>query len=222
MRRLVIPLVLVLSLPAYATISRAVAFEEKVENAAAIVVGECVSQTSKWDDARSWILTYSTFRINKTLKGFPAQEITIVTPGGTVGHIAQDVIGVPKFTQGDEHVLFVRNTQAGPTVLYLEQGDYKVIEERGEKVVQPAVTSSVLIDTGRGMASAPESPRTLKDFEGSVRETVKRHELQKMEMVERQRKVESSIWTQIKRNKVLVMLALIGAALATWQLYKRW
>lgn len=214
-------LLLLSPLTAYATISRAVAFEEKVENAAAIVVGECIDQRSQWDSARNWILTYSTFRIEKTLKGMPAQEITIVTPGGTVGHIAQDVIGVPKFKPGDEHVLFVRHSQAGPTVLYLEQGDYHVIETRGEKLVKPAAQAAVMIDTGRGTAAASEPVRTLRDFEGNVRETMKRTELQKMELIER-KKAESSFWAQIQRNKVLMALALIGAALATWQLYKRW
>jgi hypothetical protein len=209
-------------LTASATISRAVAFEEKVENAASIVVGECIGQQSRWDDARNWILTYSTFRIEKTLKGMPAQEITIVTPGGTVGHIAQEVIGVPKFRQGDERVLFVRNSKAGPTVLYLEQGDYQVVEERGEKFVKPGAESAMLIDTGRGAAAASEPVRSLREFEGTVRDTMKRGEIQKMEMVARQKRVESSIWTQIQRNRMLVALALIGAALASWQLYKRW
>ncbi|MGN6182825.1 MAG: hypothetical protein ACTHQM_04135 [Thermoanaerobaculia bacterium] len=224
MTRRLLPLLLVVIAPltASATVSRAVAFEEKVENAASIVVGECVRQQSQWDNARNWILTYSTFRVSKTLKGFPAQEITIVTPGGTVGHIAQDVIGVPKFKPGDEHVLFVRNSQAGPTVLYLEQGDYHVVDDRGEKLVRPAAEiASMTINTGRGIAAAEEPVRTLRDFEGSIRETIKRTELQKMELIE-QKKAESSIWSQIQRNKILVALALIGAALATWQLYKRW
>ncbi|HET8799494.1 MAG TPA: hypothetical protein VFO89_17540 [Thermoanaerobaculia bacterium] len=209
-------------LSAQATIARAVTFEEKVENAAAIVVGKCISQQSRWDEARSWILTYSTFRVEKTLKGFPAQEITIVTPGGTVGTIAQDVIGVPKFRPGDEHVLFVRNSQAGPTVLYLEQGDYRVIENRGEKLVQPAVTSGVLLDTGRGAAAAPEPVRTLRDLEDRVRRTVRDREALRMKMLVEQKRAETSIWSLLKRNFALVALALVGLALAAWQISRRW
>ncbi len=210
------------ALRASATISRAIAFEEKVENAAAIVVGECIGQQSRWDDAHQWILTYSTFRVERTLKGLPSREITIVTPGGTVGHVAQDVIGVPKFRQGDERVLFVRNSQAGPTVLYLEQGDYHVVKERGETIVKPSALSAVLIDTGHGAAAAAEPVRTLREFEGRVRESVRRNDLQKMEMLAQKMRVESSIWAQLERNRWLVALAMIGAALATWQLYKRW
>jgi hypothetical protein len=221
--RLILTAALALApLTASATVMRAVEFEEKVQNAAAIVVGECIGQRSQWDAARNWILTYSTFRIEKTLKGQPAQQITIVTPGGKVGEIAQDVIGVPQFQQGGEHVLFVKNSQAGPTVLYLEQGNYHVVDDGREKVVRPASTSVAMVKTGRGAAMASEQPRTLREFEGRVRDTMRRQDLQKMEMVLRQKKADSSILEQLRNNSILVALALIGAALATWQLYKRW
>lgn len=228
MRRLFAALLLLAPLSAQATIARAVQFEEKVQNAAAIIVGKCISQQSRWDDARNWILTYSTFRIEETLKGQPAQEITLVTPGGTVGTIAQDVIGVPQFREGEENVVFVRHSQAGPTVLYLEQGNYRVsTNDRGDRIVIPAVSSSVLVDTGRGTAVKPEEPRTLRAFEDAVRDSVKRHEdVMKMDVLRARKQAETSVPDQIlrtlQRNKALVILALLGALLATWQLIKRW
>ena len=213
---------LFIPLTAEATIARAVQFEEKVERAASIVVGKCVAQRSQWDPAHNWILTYSTFRIEKTLKGLPAQEITIVTPGGTVDNIAQEIIGVPRFREGEEHALFVRHTKTGPTVLYLEQGAYRVTADgRGERMVAPAVSSAVLVDTGRGNAVAPEPPRTLRDFEGSVRDTIRRREANRMEMIERKKKDQASLRQQVRRNRELLVLALIGALFATWQLAKR-
>jgi hypothetical protein len=214
-------LLLLVPVAAEATISRAVQFDEKVEHAAGIVLGECIAQTSRWDAAHNYILTYSTFRIEKTLKGQPAQEITIVTPGGTVDNIAQEIIGVPQFHQGEQHALFVRQSQAGPTVLYLEQGDYKVLDDRGERVVQPAVSSAVLVDTGRGTAVAPEQRRSLREFETSVRDTIRRRETMRMELVKRQKQEQASLRTQIYRNRGLLALALIGAMLATWQLTRR-
>ena len=215
-------LLLLVPVAADATISRAVQFDAKVKDAAAIVVGTCVAQRSEWDAAHNWILTYSTFRVNKTLKGAPTQELTIVTPGGTVDNITQEIIGVPQFREGEEHALFVRQSQAGPTVLYLEQGDYRVIEERGERMVQPTVSMAVLVDTGRGTAVTPEAPRSLREFEGSVRETIGRHQKFQMEMMNRQKKQQASLRSQLRRNRELLALALIGALLATWQLAKRW
>jgi hypothetical protein len=44
----------------------------------------------------------------------------------------------------------------------------------------------------------------------------------KMELVQRQKREEASLRNQLQRNWPLVTLALIGALLASWQLYKRW
>ena len=215
-------LLLLLPVSAYGTISRAIDFEEKVENAAAIVVGKCVSQQSKWDAGREWILTYSTFNVEKVLKGQHTQQITIVTPGGTIENITQDIIGVPKFQPGEENVVFVRNSQAGPTVAFLEQGAYRLQKnDRGDRIVEPSVTSAVLVDTGRGTAVRPESPRALRDFEGEVRDTIRRREMMRMQIVERQKKEQASLWNQLQRNRVLVALAVLGVILATWQIAKR-
>lgn len=211
------------STAAEATITRAVQFEEKVENAASIILGKCISQQAQWDTARNWILTYTTFEVESTLKGAPAQRVTIVTPGGVVGSVAQEVIGVPRFRQGEEHVVFLRDSQAGPTVAFLEQGAYRVVKnERGDRMVTPAVSSAVLVDTGRGMAVSPESARPLREFTSEVRESVRKREVIRMEMLEREKKEEASLWNHLSHNKTLVALALIGILLASWQFYKRW
>lgn len=224
-RRLPLTLALALAfvpLVAKATILEAIDFEDKVENAASIVVGRMVSQESRWDAARRWILTYSTFEVEKTLKGYPARTITIVTPGGTVGDIAQDTIGVPKFREGEEHVLFIRNSEAGPTVLYLEQGAYRVVkDDHGDTIVRPAVSNAVLLDTQRGRAVPREEPRSLSAFEDSVRDTMARREANRMELILKQKREQASIWNQIRRNKGLVLLAMIGVVLASWQFMKR-
>jgi hypothetical protein len=211
-----------LPLRAEATLAEAKSFDDKVEHAASIVVGRCVAKESRWDNARRWILTYNQFEIEKNLKGFPSNQITIVTPGGAVDNVQQDTVGVPKFNVGDEHVLFVRNTQAGPTVLYFEQGAYRLVREGNERVVVPLTSGAVLIDTQAGKAVTAEQPRTLREFEGRVKDTIKRREAIKMDMMEKRRKTETSIMSALQRNKALVLLALIGAVLATWQLVKRW
>lgn len=214
--------VLLLPLRAEATLAEAKSFDDKVEHAASIVVGKCVSTESRWDDAKRWILTYNKFEVEKSLKGFQGREVTIVTPGGVVGNIQQDTVGVPKFEVGDEQVLFVRNTAAGPTVLYFEQGAYDVVRDgRNDPLVMPKVSSAVLIDTQAGRAVPREEPTTLKAFEGRVRETIKRREAIRMKMIEREKKEQNSIIGVLQRNKALVFLALIGAVLATWQIVKR-
>lgn len=217
-------IVLLMALPARATISRAFTFDEKVEHAAAILVGKCVRQESRWDDSRRWILTYSTFQVEKLMKGSMAlRELTIVTPGGQVGDLTQDTIGVPRFNEGDERVLFVKNTAAGPTVLYFDQGAYLVEkDDRGERVVRPVASEAMYVDTRGGQLVRAEQARTLREFEGAVRESVKRREAIRMEMLEEKRKQEeASLNNVVRRNFALIALALIGAVLATWQLVRR-
>jgi hypothetical protein len=222
-RSLLLGLLALIPLQASATISRAMPFADKVDNASAIVVGKCVDQSSRWDAAGKWILTYSTFRIEKSIKGGPAQEITLVTPGGEVNGIHQETIGVPKFDIGDDRVVFVKNTRVGPTVLYFEQGTYDIETIRGERVVKPAVTAAVLVDTQRGMAVTPEEPSTLREFEDRVRARVKeRQEFERMQIIEREKRQNASIGSVLMRNKTLVALALLGALLATMQIIKRW
>src|SRR5687767_5533944 len=99
-------------------------FDDKVEHANSIVVGRVLRKESRWDAQRRWILTYTTFKVDKTLKGITPPEVTVVTPGGQIGDIHQDTIGVPDFNVGDENVVFIRNSNAGPTVLYFDQGAY--------------------------------------------------------------------------------------------------
>jgi len=194
-----------------ATISRAVKFDEKVDRAASIIVGRIVSQESSWDANRQRIFTYSKIAVEKTLKGSHAREITIVTPGGTVGDIAQDYVGVPRFHTGDENVVFVRATRVGATVLFFDQGAYRVEKNGGgERIVTPL-----------GVATTPESPRSLREFESNVRDSIGRHEANRMRLIEQKRREEATLWSQVKRNKTLVILALLGAILATWHLVKR-
>lgn len=210
-------------LQASATISRAVSFDEKVDHASAIVLGKCVDTTSRWDPSGKWILTYSTFQVEEQLKGQPAQQITLVTPGGVVDGVHQETIGVPKFATGGDHVVFVRNTNAGPTVLYFDQGAYEVEKIRGERIVRPAVSAAVLVDTQRGAAVSPEDPRPLRDFENAVRQRVRHREaIERMNVIKQQQREQASLINVLRRNKLLVLLALAGALLATWQLVKRW
>jgi hypothetical protein len=206
-----------------ATLMRAATFDEKVEKAQSIVLGECVKTESRLDPTGRWILTYSTFRVEKSLKGAPATEVTVVMPGGHVGDRYQDTIGVPDFRAGDERLLFVKNSKAGPTVLYFDQGAYEVAkDDRGERMIIPVSSDAVRVDTQRGVAVAPETPRSLKDFESDVRASIRRTSAQRMQILEReQQKQQSSIWSIIDTNKGLIAIALIGAALATWRLLRR-
>ena len=204
-----------------ASVARAVEFNEKVDNAAVIVVGRCTKAEARWDAQKRQILTYATFKVDKALKG-QASEITVATPGGTVDGIHQETIGSPIFEPGDEQLLFVANSSIGPTVLYLAQGAYDVrSDERGQKVVEPVQSDVVRMDTQRGIAVAPEQPRTLDQLEREVRTRIAARRTEMAALQQKQAQPSASLMDVLARTKALGMLALVGAALATWQLMKQ-
>ncbi|HEX9160765.1 MAG TPA: hypothetical protein VF980_03585 [Thermoanaerobaculia bacterium] len=206
-----------------ATLSKAATFDEKVDRAAAIVLGHAVKKESHWDADHRFILTYTTFRIEKSFKGLSGQqEITVVTPGGEVGGVHQETVGIPAFVEGRDAVVFIRNSSAGPTVLYFDQGAYDVEKDGNERVVRPVTTGAVQIDTQRGIAVPSEEPRTLLQFERAVRDSEGRIQANRMELIKRQQQAQAPSATSVLiRYKYFLLLALVGAALATWQLLRR-
>ena len=223
---LVAAALLLLAVPAaHAALATAATFDEKVDNAAAIILGRCVRTESRLDPTGRWIVTYSTFAVEKSMKGAANGELTIVTPGGTLGGVHQSTVGVPEFRQGDEHVVFLKNTRLGPTVLYFDQGTYDVrTDERGERVVAPVPTNLVTVDTQRGMAVAPnDEPRTLQQFESAVHESMRTamERKQKMATMPQPKTRPVSLIDTLAQNKMLFVLALLGIALAAWQLRRR-
>jgi hypothetical protein len=211
---------------AHAAIAQAASFDDKVDNAAAIILGKCVRTEARFDSTGRWIVTYATFAVEQSMKGNAAGELTIVTPGGVVNGIHQETIGVPVFHAGDEHVIFLRNTRLGPSPLYFDQGTFNVtVGDHGEKVIVPMPSNVIHIDTQRAMATAPaDEPRTLDAFQhavnDSMRGTAKRMQMNAM-ATNAKAKAQTSIWTTFAGNKLLIALALAGIAIAAWQLRHR-
>jgi hypothetical protein len=210
---------------AHAAVAAAASFDDKVDHAAAIILGKCIRSESKFDPTGRWIVTYSTFAVEKSFKGDTTGELTLVTPGGSVGNIHQSTVGIPAFREGDEHVVFVKNTRVGPTVLYFDQGTYDVrTDDRGERIIAPVPTNLVTVDPQRGMAAAPsDNPRTLRQFEDAVRDSMRTSALrkEKMSAAPLVKPRPASLVDTLADNKLLVIAALLGIALAAWQLRRR-
>jgi hypothetical protein len=211
-----------------ATLIQTVSFDDKVSNAESIVLGRCTESKSMWDPEHRWILTYSKFTVEESLKGPAVREVTVAMPGGSFGGVHQSSVGITPFEKGDQRVLFVKNTRVGPTVLYFDQGTYNVSKDaRGERLITPIVAESVRMDTQRGLAVPVEQTRTLQEFVGEVRSAERRIETVKMQMIERRRQQQlqqqqqTSLGSLARRYWFLIALAGIGAFLATWQILRK-
>jgi hypothetical protein len=213
-----------LAAPARASLVRAVTFDQKVDNADAIVLGRCTDTRTTWDDQHRWILTYATFQVEQSVKGAPVRNVTVVTPGGSIDGLHQSSSGITPFDKGDERMIFLKNTTLGPTVLYFDQGTYDVANDgRGERVVTPVMSQSVHLDSQTGTIVPVEQPRRLRDFIGAVHESERRIDAVRMQMLERQRQAAAKpeLGSVASRYWYLIALAFVGAALATWQILRK-
>jgi hypothetical protein len=211
---------------ASASIARAVSFDEKVASAESVVVGKVVSQRSGPDPSGRWILTWSTFEVESTLKGTAPRHLTVMTPGGSHEGVRQETIGSPAFREGAEHVIFVNDSQAGPTVAFLDQGVYDVVRDsRGRAMVRPTASRLMLIDQATGMAASAtgemSAPEALEEFQGRVRASVQRSEQRALRMQavragesQEREPIRKSISDFAREHRTILLLLGLGLILA--------
>lgn len=211
--------------PVAATVARSISFDEKVQQADGIFLGRCTAIRSAWDPTGRWILTYSTFQVEKAFKGPAVPEVTLVTPGGQVGSIRQETVGVPDFTAGQQNVVFLKRGSVGPTVLYLDQGVYDVApDDRGELEVKPVASNLVLVDSQTGKVPGAETARSLRGFEQEVRAAMDRTERAQRYGVAPRAEAEESAFSPLtqflRRHWLVVSLLLLAIAGSTYLLTK--
>src|SRR5438874_2386202 len=82
-------------------------------------------------------------------------------------------------------------------------------DEKVEKVVAPVPSTVVKIDNQRGMAVPAEVPRTLRQFETDVNESVRnsRQHHTQMQMIEAKRQRQASAGSLSLRYKLVIAIA---------------
>ena len=116
----------------------AVSVEQLSKESQLVFEGEVIGMTSDFNDNRTGIHTYVTFRVVDVVKGtYNQSEITLRFLGGTVGEISLDVSDstLPGF--GETGIYFVESMdrfQVNP--LYgMDQGHFLILESNGQRIV---------------------------------------------------------------------------------------
>jgi hypothetical protein len=156
---------------ANATTVQKFTWKELARKSPTIVLATVEDEYSRWDTGNKEIYTYVTLRVNEPIKGAksdvatkgPKNEstITIRQLGGTVDNITSIVPGMPRFTRGEQVVVFLSaNDDAGyPWVMGLQQGKYTVVTDKnGAKQVRNDVDGLTRIspDGSRSEASVSD------------------------------------------------------------------
>jgi hypothetical protein len=125
--RTLLPVFLLLGLPARATTVLQADLPELAQAADAVVHGTVRRMESRWSGDGRRIVTDVEIQVTESLKGQPGATVLVTQPGGHVGDVGQVVHGLATFKQGEEVVLFLE--RRGPRafrVAGMTQGKYQV------------------------------------------------------------------------------------------------
>ena len=92
---------------------------ERANGAERVVVGTVVSVTPRFDTNEygdRLIVSQTVVRVDETLKGAPAQTLTVDVEGGTIGGLTLKVSDVRAVGVGDRTVFFVKTNRRGQLV----------------------------------------------------------------------------------------------------------
>jgi hypothetical protein len=115
---------------AAATVSIPVTLDSLVGRASAAAVVTPIDGYGVWEQGR--IATYTRVRVERRVAGKLADEVSVRTQGGAVGHIGQVVEGEAVFTLGQSSLIFLRPRNEGGSattfgVVEGAQGQYPIV-----------------------------------------------------------------------------------------------
>ena len=156
-------------------------FDEVVARSSAIVHGKVVRSWSSWDPQRTAIWTHYDVQVRTALKGGAGSIVTISEPGGEVDGKHMQIAGAPRYTVGEEVVVFATSTPIG----YLRtsgwgQGKFEVRPAEGvgsRRVVRAGRLGVRLLESSnsrQGRAVGALDGSDLESFFDSVRDAMAR------------------------------------------------
>jgi hypothetical protein len=145
-----------------------------VRAARAIVHGRVVA-TEVQSSARTRVETRVTIEAAAYLKGDLGPRVTFTVPGGTLGRYRTVVSGAPRFTEGEEVVLFLgARAPALPYVVRLSEGVFRVQQDprTGQRLLtrQPILAQSAQWERVVRGSSRPMSLARLTTLVGELAE----------------------------------------------------
>jgi hypothetical protein len=121
---------------------------EQISHAAKLVVrARCVDRATGWDSGEIW--TFTSFEVEETWRGSAPSRISVRLLGGRVGDITSTVSGIPRFSAGEEVVLFLEPTPRGDfSIVSWEQGTFRILRDArtGEEVAVQDTASLPVFD----------------------------------------------------------------------------
>jgi hypothetical protein len=107
----VIVLVLFTLHAAHATTLAQLSLDQLASAADGVARVRCARVESRWENGAIWTIT--TFDVIEPMKGNLAPQVVVRLPGGKIGHLTAAVDGAPRFSPGEEAVVFLESARTG-------------------------------------------------------------------------------------------------------------
>ena len=160
----------------HATTLARLSLDQLAAAADAIARVRCTSVEARWEYNEIWTVT--SFEVIETMKGALPIRIMVRLPGGRVGHLTASVDGTPRFTAGDEAVVFLERSRAGGfSVAAWVEGTFRISRDPRsglETVTQDSSAFSVFDTTTRAFRTEGTRRMPLEQFRERVAAAVTR------------------------------------------------
>jgi hypothetical protein len=146
-----------------------------VRGSSDIVIGSVESTASRWNAARTHIVTDVTLRVDEALKGAPGATVTLTQMGGDVAGLHLEVDGSPVFRRGERSVFFLwRDSHGRAQVNGLAQGKFDIERDpaTGRASVRRDLGALALRDPATSKLARPRAGvehMSLDDFKADIR-----------------------------------------------------
>jgi hypothetical protein len=159
---------------AHATTLERMSLEKMSQITKTIARVRCISNATIWDSGEIWTVTI--FDVEQTWRGTLPAQITVRLLGGRLGGITSTVSGVPRFSPGEEAVLFLERMPSGDlSVVSWQQGVFRIRHNnRGgdESVTQDTASFATFDQRTRRMQTVGISRMPLSDFRADVENAI--------------------------------------------------
>jgi hypothetical protein len=121
--------------PTRATTLKRMSVADLSRAADTVIRARCVTNSTRWEAGEIW--TFTTFDIEETWKGSAPAQITVRLLGGHTGNFTSTVSGVPRFSSGEELILFLERTPAQDfSIVSWMQGTFRIAHSAtGEEII---------------------------------------------------------------------------------------
>lgn len=162
-----------LAVPASATVVLPADLGELSREARAIVRGRVAAVEARWAEDHRSIDTIVTLEVETYLKGALGAALSFRVPGGELGRLRSIVVGAPEFSVDDRVIVFLgARGPSVPYVLGLSQGVFRLVaasDNSGWLVTPPGVFPAASGAAAIVRGDPSRRPMRLADFEDRIR-----------------------------------------------------